>query len=176
MNLKNTIKILTVVTMLSLLGCTAHSNHKHWVTDTAVHEYSRQGPDNTWIYWYVIWANSNTIGSNTYYYTSSTPVTNFSSVPFTKSVNGQTLPEDVQDEINSSTEVSQRILAPTEEPADVREELTHDEADTTDAQQDAMTNEGGPAPAETESAPSSDSGSSSSDSGSSGDSGGSSSE
>lgn len=115
---------------------------------------------NMWIYWYYIFDSSD---RPMYYYRSDTPITNYSNVSFTK-VNGE-LPKDAEEAIvEGEVEVSQNV--------DVEALPEAVQADTTDAQIDAMVSEGGPPTPEAESAPSADSSeSTSSDSGSSSDGG-----
>jgi hypothetical protein len=167
-NLTAVLKFLSFAALsIFFTGCAPDNHHRHHVeSPVLMHEYRQHQPDNSWLYWYIIWGNSNS-NTNTYYYSSSTPVRDFSSVSFTRSANGRDLPEDVKDQIDKAESVAEEVLTPEEQPSDVKEELAQ-EQDTTEAQQDAMTNEGGPPPAEVEtesSSPSSDS--------SSGDSGGS---
>jgi len=78
-------------TFLSLIilfsGCTDRKKEK--LSHIKVHKYKQKSevvnsdPSDDWIYWYLIMSDS--YGNSCYYYSSSTPITNYSTISWTKS-------------------------------------------------------------------------------------------
>jgi hypothetical protein len=171
------LKVISVALVIALVAaCEPAPRQHHQVQkqNVKVHQYrSHVDGSNDWLYWYVIYLNSSNSTQSTYYYSSPTPVSNFSSVNFTRG--GSSLPKEVEQQIEKAEQLPETELATEAQPAEIAQEVeqvAETEAAQLDAQQDAMTNEGGPdpTPADTSESVSSDT-SSSSDSGSS-DSGG----
>lgn len=167
----------------------AHVQHHNMV----VHEYREHGSDsNDWIYWYVLYSNSSspsttsstTTASTTpqYYYRSATPVTNFSTTPFTR-VTGGALPKDVKEEVDKSEETAEHEMTANDEPADVAQTEAQDAsaeaaaaaaggAGGREEESENTQNESQSESTSSESTSGSDSGSSGGDSGGGGDGGG----
>lgn len=159
-----------LVAMVS--GCANPDSTPHLKIQTEradVREYRSHHGDVYW-YWYFLYTDSTNVASPSYYFRSSTPVTNYSSVVFRLIPAGQ-LPQDAKETLETGQLIKEESIKVEDGqiPDEMKEEIE------TEAQENVMTNEGGPpAPEETSSAPvESSSSSSSSDSGSSGgDSGG----
>lgn len=156
----NILKVISVVAILGLAACSPPNVHhavKHQTTVREYHEHRKNDDGSiSLIFWYILFS-----GPDTYYSSSSTPVTNYSSLSFSR-VPGNSLPQEVEERLETAEQVGEdKQLSAQEEPATVQEN-----EDTTQSQIEAMENEGGPSAPE--SSTSTESSSSSSDSGSSG--------
>lgn len=166
--------INSLVAAAFLLGCGTPQKHhkKKHPEKVAVHSWKvknsnaelNNNQDDDWLFWYIIYTNNlNTTnpGCPCYSYSSPTPVTNFSSLQFSKV---EQLPQEVQ---NQPEEQVQEV-----EPTDVPEEVetTVDENfDTNDSNEPDAAQEGGESGSESDGGSSGDGGG---DGGSGGDGGG----
>jgi uncharacterized membrane protein YgcG len=130
-----------------------HYKHQKKSTET-VHVYQESQPDNSWIYWYIFYNDST---STTYYYRSSTPVSNFSSVQFSSSKNG--LPPEVEKEVDASKELPPEEVPAQEQNADMQQAEATDNEMAGDGPNDtSMSESSGDAGSASSDAGSSDSG------------------
>lgn len=139
-----------ISSVLLLTACGDYSqqrqhHHKHTgVQAVHIREYRHRQADGSWMFYYIMMNQQNQY----YYYLSATQVSNYSSIPFTPA--GRSLPADVEEQVEASEQVG-------------TEQTVEASIDTTDAQSDAITNEGGPDSSSSSDSSSSDSGSSSSE-------------
>jgi hypothetical protein len=117
-----------------------HRGHLHEAPAHALHVQSyrekraepRHGSVDTfdptfyYVYWYVI--NDTDRARTSYYYESRTPVTNFSSVTFTRSAGG--LPKNVQEELEQAEKTEEVELEPAQEPAQIEADETAEVSET----------------------------------------------
>lgn len=160
-------KLLLVVAITLLAACA--QRHHHTPVHSNIREYQTYDDSTNAIwYWYFLYSDIDK-STPVYYYKSSSPVDEeeYSNVSFTRVVDKQ-LPTEAEEALQKGEFVKEEPINETQEPKEVQEEI-QEEVDTLDAQNDAMTNEGGPAPAESSSGTSTDTGSSG---GGGGDSGG----
>lgn len=109
--------------MLVLSGCHHEPEHPYThMNDGNMSSYYGQNQNGDWLWYYVLLSNS---GNNhsTYYYSSPTPVTNFTTVNMNR-VEGtrENLPKDFVEQVDKAEYKGSTSIAPSDEPNQVVEE------------------------------------------------------
>jgi len=132
--MNKTLIFLAIVSMLLIVGCghdkkVSHHHKKAVEKEVAhknvdkIHEYIVQQPDNSFLYWYLIYGNN-----STYYYSSPRPTANFSGVQFSSSpntsVNGvatRSVPVEVKEAVEKGVDKGELETEAEQEPEIVDE-------------------------------------------------------
>lgn len=107
-------KLFAFLLIIALFSCTHHS-HKQKIECYRQHTVDDNGND-AWLYWYILGTLNS---SNSYYYSSSSPISDYSSVSWNQSTPANTpnlqdqtfepMPEQVVENQDLSTEMQQEI-------------------------------------------------------------------
>lgn len=121
-------RALIALMVVSLVGCNEghhnQRNHSRPIPTWHVTTYQSSDDNGDMLYWYIMTSQQST---NTYYQSSRTPITNFASTSFTRSVGG--LPKDVAEKLEEAEKVGEQEVDPANEPPEVAEEVAAAEAE-----------------------------------------------